>query len=340
MRLIAFTPKSPAKSPAQYSHPKINSSLGKPSKSLKDTAKLGILLADDASDNNKAFHPHPQTKIIDLGLHLQSEKSSYQGICSIKHLLQAFSSEEAGLDSLSLLRRLEKYQNKPADYTLADIRFLPSVHNAEKYICIGVNYQHRNEEYKDGSPPPQKPSVFMRSRESFVGHLEALRLPKESPQLDYEGEIAIVISREGRRIPANKAPAYIAGLSLMNEGSVRDWMRHGKFNVTQGKNFTASGSLGPWLHVKNFEYDKLSLSTKVNDELRQKANTSQLRFSFSYLIAYLSTFFTLRPGDVIATGTPTGSGVTFKPARFLKAADTISVESKEIGYLENPVAEE
>ncbi len=124
-----------------------------------------------------------------------------------------------------------------ADFGLGDIEFLPTIPNPEKIICIGVNYANRNEEYKDGTEPPKYPSVFMRNRESLVGHGQKIMDPPESEQLDYEGEIVIVIGKEGRRIPEDKAHQHIAGLTIMNEGSVRDYLRHAKFNVTQGKNF-------------------------------------------------------------------------------------------------------
>lgn len=130
------------------------------------------------------------------------------------------------------------------DLRIEDIAFLPTIPNPEKVICIGVNYANRNAEYKDNTAAPKYPSVFMRTRESLTGHGRALMDPPESEQLDYEGEIVIVIGKEGRRIPAEKSHEHIAGLTIMNEGSIRDYLRHAKFNVTQGKNFEGSGSLG------------------------------------------------------------------------------------------------
>ncbi|MXY05176.1 MAG: hypothetical protein F4Y55_04890, partial [Gammaproteobacteria bacterium] len=138
-----------------------------------------------------------------------------------------------------------------ADCPLSGIRWLPPVPDAGKIICIGVNYGNRNAEYGDAIPAPAYPSVFMRSRESLTGHLEPLVRPPESTQLDYEGEIALVIGRAGRRIPESRARKHIAGLTLVNEGSVRDWLRHSRFNVTPGKNFERSGAAGPWLVTKD-----------------------------------------------------------------------------------------
>jgi len=228
------------------------------------------------------------------------------------------------------------------DIALADIRYLPTIPNPEKIICIGVNYADRNAEYRDGSEAPKYPSVFMRTRESLVGHGEPLMDPPESDQLDYEGEIVIVIGREGRRIAEADAHEHVAGLTIMNEGSIRDYLRHAKFNVTQGKNFERSGSLGPWL-VTPDELDpmgELQVMTRVNGEERQNDTTDSLMFPFRYLISYLSTFYRLKPGDVIATGTPNGAGARFDPPKYLKAGDVVEVEVPGIGVLRNAVETE
>ncbi len=244
------------------------------------------------------------------------------------------------------LGRLEELagqaQRFAPDHALGDIRYLPTIPNAEKIICIGVNYAERNAEYKDGSAAPQYPSVFMRSRESLTGHGEPILAPPESTQLDYEGEIVLVIGREGRRIAPERAHEYIAGITIMNEGSVRDWLRHAKFNVTQGKNFERSGALGPWL-VTPDETDPMSnlrVTTHVNGEERQNDVTDNLMFPFRYLIGYLSTFYRLVPGDIIATGTPNGAGARFDPPRFLRAGDSVEIEVSGIGVLANPVENE
>lgn len=229
-----------------------------------------------------------------------------------------------------------------ADFTLEEIEYLPTIPNPEKIICIGVNYAKRNAEYKDGSSAPKYPSVFMRTRESLVGHNQAIMDPPESDQLDYEGEIVIVIGKSGRRIAADEAHEYVAGLTAMNEGSVRDYLRHAKFNVTQGKNFVASGSLGPWL-VTADELDPMSelqVLTRVNGEQRQNDTTDNLMFPFRYLISYLSTFYHLKPGDIIATGTPNGAGARFDPPKYLRPGDTVEVEVPGIGVLRNSIATE
>jgi len=228
----------------------------------------------------------------------------------------------------------------PADYALEDVRFLPPIPAPGKIICVGVNYSHRNEEYKDGAPPPQYPSVFPRFPSSLVGHGEPLLCPlPESTQLDYEGEIAIIIGKRGRRIAEDRAEEHIAGLTCMNEGTVRDWLRHGKFNVTQGKNFDHSGSIGPWMVTADeFDgYDNLQVITRVNGEERQRDTTANLMFSFRFLIHYISRWTTLEPGDIISTGTPIGAGVRFDPPRFLKEGDIVEVEVPGIGILRNPI---
>ena len=229
-----------------------------------------------------------------------------------------------------------------ADYPLDQVRFLPPIPNPEKIICIGVNYANRNAEYKDGSEAPKYPSVFMRTRESLTGHEQPLMDPPESDQLDYEGEIVIVIGKEGRRIPEDKAQKHVAGLTIMNEGSLRDFLRHAKFNVTQGKNFECSGSLGPWM-VTPDELDpmgELKVMTRVNGEERQNDTTASLMFPFRYLISYLSTFYRLKPGDIIATGTPNGAGARFDPPKYLKDGDVVEVEVPGIGILRNRVETE
>jgi 2-keto-4-pentenoate hydratase/2-oxohepta-3-ene-1,7-dioic acid hydratase in catechol pathway len=225
---------------------------------------------------------------------------------------------------------------------LGDVIFAPPILKPEKIWCIGVNYGNRNAEYKDGSDVPKYPSLFVRSPSSFVGHEQPLERPRVSEQLDYEGEIAFVINKSGRHISRDDAYSYIFGLTICNEGSVRDWLHHAKFNVTQGKNFDRSGSLGPWI-VTADELDpsaELSLQTRVNSEVRQQDTTRNLMFGFDWLISYLSTFATLRAGDIIITGTPTGAGVRMDPPRWLKPGDIVEVDVSGIGVLRNGVVDE
>jgi len=222
------------------------------------------------------------------------------------------------------------------------LRLSPPLAIPGNIFCVGVNYRDRNAEYRDASDAPKYPSIFMRTPGSLVGDGEPLLRPPESEQFDYEGEIVLVIGKTGRRIPRERALAHIGGLTCGNEGSLRDWMRHGKFNVTQGKNFERSGAIGPWLVTADeFKgFDDLHVETRINGEVRQRDTTANLAFPFDYLIAYISTFAQLSPGDVIFTGTPTGAGARFDPPRWLRAGDVVEVEVEGVGTLRNTVTDE
>jgi len=242
----------------------------------------------------------------------------------------------------ALLKLADDAERRSPDHALDAISFQPPIPAPEKIICIGVNYPDRNAEYKDGSDAPKYPSMFMRTPRSFVGHDTPLVRPRASQQLDYEGELAIVIGKPGRHIGESQALDHIAAITLCNEGTIRDWVRHAKFNVTQGKNFDASGSIGPWI-VTTDELDPardLHLTTTVNGEVRQDTTTAMMMLSFADLIAYVTRFMTLRPGDIISTGTPLGSGMGFDPPRWLKAGDVVEVTVPEIGTLRNAVVAE
>jgi 5-carboxymethyl-2-hydroxymuconate isomerase len=225
-----------------------------------------------------------------------------------------------------------------ADYALGDVQILTPTGRGLRYFCIGVNYPDRNEEYKDGSERPKYPSIFTRSHTSFSAHGEPIIRPRESEQLDYEGEIAIVIGRGGRRIAQETAMAHVFGYTCANEGSVRDWLRHSKFNVTQGKNFDRSGAIGPYLVTADeVGPAPIRIITRVNGEVRQDDTSDRMIFQMPYLIHYISTFCTLEPGDVILTGTPSGAGARFDPPRYLKPGDQVEVEISRVGLLRNTV---
>jgi 5-carboxymethyl-2-hydroxymuconate isomerase len=271
--------------------------------------------------------------VVDLGARLGGGTGQLgNGIATLKALLER--------DGLREAERMAA--RMPPDLALTDIEFLPTVTNPGKIVCIGINYRNRNEEYRDAEAP-RYPSVFFRTIESLVGHEQPILRPPESEQLDYEGEIVLVIGRGGRRIPEARALEHVAGLTLMNEGSVRDWLRHAKFNVTPGKNFAASGSLGPWMVTADeicARSGPFHLTTRINGEIRQDDTTEHLIFSFERLIAYVSTFMPLAPGDLIATGTPTGAGARFDPPKYLAAGDVVEVAVPEIGRLRNPIEDE
>ena len=240
------------------------------------------------------------------------------------------------------VRRAEDHvAGRTADAALDEITFAPLLPAPEKIICVGVNYHNRNEEYRDGSEAPKFPSLFMRAPTSFTAHGQPLVRPRESDQLDYEGEIAIIIGRGGRRIARDQATDHIAGLTLMNEGTIRDWVRHAKFNVTQGKNFDRTGSIGPWMVTADefSGFDSLALQTRVNGEIRQDDTTANLMFPFAKLIAYISSFTTLKPGDIISTGTPPGAGARFDPPVYLKPGDVVEISSPSIGTLRNGIVD-
>jgi 2-keto-4-pentenoate hydratase/2-oxohepta-3-ene-1,7-dioic acid hydratase in catechol pathway len=236
----------------------------------------------------------------------------------------------------------EDAARRAPDHALETITWLPPIPSPEKIICIGVNYPDRNAEYKDGTDAPKYPSMFMRTPRSFVGHETPLVRPRASTQLDYEGELVIIIGKAGRHIAERAALDHIAAITLCNEGTIRDWVRHAKFNVTQGKNFDQTGSLGPWLvpYTEESQIADIRLTTRVNGETRQDDRTGRLIFGFRYLISYISTFTTLVPGDVIVTGTPTGAGARFDPPRFLKPGDIVEVEADGVGVLRNGVIDE
>lgn len=229
-----------------------------------------------------------------------------------------------------------------ADFKLSEVDLELPVPDAAKYICVGVNYMRRNDEYRDGTDAPEYPSLFMRNALSFSPHDAPIYIPPESPQFDYEGEIVIVIGKPGRRIPQDRAHDHIAGLTIMNEGSVRDWLRHAKFNVTQGKNFDRSGGLGPWLEtdLSAIDMNDMTVTTRVNGEQRQHDTTANMAFPFARIIEYISTFATLLPGDVIATGTPTGAGARFDPPKWLVPGDVVEVDVQGVGMLSNVVEAE
>ena len=228
------------------------------------------------------------------------------------------------------------------DFAATDITYQIPITAPEKIICVGVNFPDRNAEYKDGQAAPPYMSLFPRFARSFTGHCQPLIRPPESPQLDYEGEVAIIIGKPGRRIAEADALSHIAALTLCNEGTIRDWVRHAKFNVTQGKNWDRSGAIGPWIvpYTHTAQLTDIALQTRVNGDLRQSDRTSRMLFSFAQIIAYISTFTTLVPGDIIVCGTPTGAGARFDPPVWLQPGDVVEITADGIGTLTNTVADE
>lgn len=278
-----------------------------------------------------------------LATYRQGQREAW-GVITEDEMVLDCSSVAPSLKAALEQNKLNKLNPSPVGISLSEVTLLPPITNPEKIICIGVNYANRNAEYKDNSSEATYPSVFMRTSDSLTAHDAPLIRPPESHQLDYEGEIVLVIGQGGRRIRQEDAYQHIAGLTIMNEGTLRDWVRHAKFNVTQGKNFVHSGSIGPWIvTANNFNaqtYENMTVTTRVNGELRQHDTTANMMFPFAYIIHYLSKFYMLKPGDLIATGTPNGAGARFDPPRYLVPGDIVEVEVQGVGILRNSVADE
>ncbi len=245
------------------------------------------------------------------------------------------------LDPRSQQNAEEAIKGADADYSLTDITFRRPIEFPGQIVCVGINYGNRDAEYGT-SIRGDYPNIFLRTPETLAAHNQAMLVPPESEQLDYEGEIALVIGKGGRRILPERALDHVGAVTCLNEGCIRDWMRHGKVNITQGKNFYRCGSVGPWLVTADeFDsYDDIRVTTRVNGEVRQDDTTANILYDFSYLIAYASTWNALEPGDIISTGTPTGSGARMDPPTWLRHGDTVEVEVSGVGVLSNPIEKE
>lgn len=219
------------------------------------------------------------------------------------------------------------------------LTWLPPVQPQSKILCVGLNYgKHVKETGRDQAAHP---SLFLRHIDSFVGHQDAIVKPACSEQFDFEGELCVVIGREGRHIAAADAMSHVAGYTCMAENSVRDFQKH-TAQVTAGKNFDRSGALGPWITAAGAiaEVSALRLTTRLNGNVVQDASLSELIFPIPELIAYISTFCVLRPGDIIATGTPEGIGSRRTPPLFMKAGDRLEVEVSDVATLSTRVIDE
>jgi 2-keto-4-pentenoate hydratase/2-oxohepta-3-ene-1,7-dioic acid hydratase in catechol pathway len=229
-----------------------------------------------------------------------------------------------------------------ADFPLAEAELLPPVPGGEKILCIGVNYANRDAELTGagGNQDAKYPSMFFKPPGALVGHDHPILRPPESEQLDYEGEIALVIGKTGRRIPKHQALDHVAGITMCNEGTIRDWVRHGRFNVTQGKAWDSTGSIGPWMTTDVDLRRPLRITCKINGVVTQDDTTDHMIFGFVDILTYVSTFMTLKPGDIIATGTPTKIGQKADERKWLKPGDVFEMTVPEIGALRNTVKDE
>lgn len=235
------------------------------------------------------------------------------------------------------LDELEPLASSQPDYDINDIRFLPVIPNAAaRFFCIGINYRPHIIEM--GREPPAKPVVFVRFASSLVGHGEPLTRPEASEQFDFEGELAVVIGRPARRVGRDSALEHVAGFACFNDGSVRDFQRHTS-QFTPGKNFDGSGAVGPWIVTRDEIADpaNLELTTRLNGDIVQRENTGELLFGIPEIIEYISVWTELKPGDVIATGTPGGVGAGRKPPLWMQPGDHVEVEISGLGVLSNPI---
>jgi 2-keto-4-pentenoate hydratase/2-oxohepta-3-ene-1,7-dioic acid hydratase in catechol pathway len=224
------------------------------------------------------------------------------------------------------------------DLALSDVRLLPPIPAPDKIVCIGLNYRAHAAEA--GLKVPEHPSLFLRLTNTLVPHGGALVRPSVSSDMDYEGELAVVIGRGGRHIAAAQALDHVAGYACFNDGSLRDYQRQHSTSV--GKNFVATGGFGPWLVTSDEIPDpsQLTLTTRLNGTEVQRGEIADMIFSVPQIISYVSAFTPLAPGDVISTGTPPGVGMARKPPLWLKPGDAVEVEISKIGVLRNTVVAE
>ncbi|RTE92178.1 fumarylacetoacetate hydrolase family protein [Bradyrhizobium sp. LVM 105] len=274
------------------------------------------------ADGRSSFGAVKDNAVVDLGARMT-------GCTTLRQLLETGRVAEA--------TRL--VASTAPDHPLERITFLPVIPDPGKIICVGLNY--RDHVAETGRTVTEKPALFARFACSQVGHLRPIVKPKVSDDFDYEGELALVIGKQGRHIPPDRALGHVAGYSCYNEGSVRDWQRHTS-QFLSGKTFAESGSFGPWLVTADEIPDpsKLSLQTRLNGTVVQDTTTDLLITAIPELIAYISTICPLDPGDVIVTGTPGGVGAKRTPPLWMRPGDTVEVEISGIGTLRNKVIAE
>ena len=225
------------------------------------------------------------------------------------------------------------------DLKFADLHLLPVITNPNKIVCVGLNYADHVRE--TGRELTESPALFLRMSESQIGHGQNIVRPPESHRLDYEGEIAVVIGKGGRRISEADSWSHIAGYSCYNDGSIRDW-QVSTTQWTAGKNFWRTGGFGPWMvtadEIKPDQ--KMTLITRLNGQELQRATTDMMIHSIPRQIAYISTFIPLEPGDVIVTGTPGGVGNKRTPQLFMKPGDVVEIEVDAVGILRNGIVDD
>jgi len=259
---------------------------------------------------------------------------------SLHPVSDAFRTDVPGVaEALAAGRLPELGRDTVASSAPEAVEFLPPVPCPGRILCIGMNYSEHIREM--GREPPEYPAMFVRFPDSLVGHGQPILRPRVSTQYDFEGELAVVIGRRARHVRRDEALDYVAGYTCLLDGSVRDFQRHTS-QFTAGKNFAASGAMGPWLVTVDEIPDprELVLETYVNDERMQYGEVSDLCIDIPETISYLSKMFPLNPGDVISTGTPSGVGTARTPPVWLQPGDRVRVNVSLIGDLENMVADE
>jgi 2-keto-4-pentenoate hydratase/2-oxohepta-3-ene-1,7-dioic acid hydratase in catechol pathway len=272
--------------------------------------------------NHAGFGPINGDGVVDAGRRLPQPSASLRAALAAGHL-----------DAIRAMA------TAAPDHALADVQLLPPIPQPGKLIMIGLNYRSHQQEL--GAPEPKNPMVIARFANSQIGHGETIIRPSVSEQLDYEGELAVVIGRRARRLSAENALTAVLGYACYMDGTVRDFMGHTS-QLTPAKSFPGTGGVGPWIVTADeiADPDRLDLMTRINGEVVQQASTADMIWGVRQLVAYLSTFVELEAGDVICTGTPSGVGWTRKPPRWLRPGDGVEVEIAGIGVLANPVAAE
>lgn len=260
-------------------------------------------------------------------------------ILDVGHVLGSRIPDLKALITQDALNEVEGAKAKAGRISLGAISWLPVIPNAEKILCVGLNYENHRQE--TGRAVVTNPTIFGRYANSQIGHLAKMIRPRVSTDLDYEGELAIVIKKGGRYISRSESWDYIAGYACYNDGSLRDFQWH-THQFTPGKNFPGTGSFGPWMMTPDElgPLDNLRLQTRLNGEVMQEATIGQMIFDIPTQIEYCSSFTRLEPGDVIVTGTPGGVGAKRKPPVWLKPGDQVEVEVDRLGILRNEVTDE
>ena len=268
-------------------------------------------------------------KISDLTTHFENFREDYDWIPNLKNAIKK--------NKIFEFNKLELNSLPSIDYK--DVQLSPVIPDPGKILCIGLNYENHRTETK--RPESKFPTIFTRFSESQVGHNEPMVCPKSSERFDYEGEMAIIIGKNGKYINQKNALNHIIGYSCYNDGSVRDWQRHTS-QFTPGKNFDNTGGFGPFMlssdEVKN--YKDFKIQTRLNGKTMQDASLSDLIFSVPEIIEYCSSFTELKAGDVIVTGTPGGVGDRRDPPVYMNDGDIVEVEITNLGTLKNPIIKE